>query len=208
MKEHWEKLFSTKAENEVSWYQPYPTVSLSFIEGLELPLDAAIIDIGGGDSLLVDVLLEKGYTNLYVLDISANALERARRRLGEKAALVHWIVSDITEFVPDTRFDCWHDRAAFHFLTKPAQVAKYAAIAEKAVKPDGHMIIGTFSETGPTKCSGLEIRQYNAETLCSCFQPAFRLESSLRVNHYTPTGAEQNFIFCDFILLPPPEASA
>lgn len=131
MKEHWEKLFSTRAENEVSWYQPYPTVSMSFIESLELPPDAAIIDIGGGDSLLVDVLLGKD-----------------------------------------------------------------AEIASKAVKPGGHLIMGTFSEDGPTKCSGLDIRQYNAGSLCSCFERDFVCETSIQVNHYTPTGAEQNFLFC------------
>lgn len=196
MKEHWEKLFSSKSTTEVSWYQPYPTVSMSFIESLDLPLDAAIIDIGGGDSLLVDALLEKGFTNIYVLDISSVALENAKSRLGEKASLVHWIVSDITEFIPPVQFDCWHDRAAFHFLTNSAQVEKYTSIAAGAVKPGGQLIIGTFSEEGPTRCSGLEIRQYNAGSLCYCFRPYFSCDTTLQVNHYTPSGAEQNFIFC------------
>ena len=196
MKEHWEKLFSSKSTTELSWYQPYPVVSMSFIESLDLPLDAAIIDVGGGDSLLVDALLEKGFTNIYVLDISAAALENAKSRLGVRALGVHWIVSDITEFIPPVQFDCWHDRAAFHFLTDPAQVQKYTRIAAGAVKPGGQLIIGTFSEEGPIRCSGLEIRQYNAGSLCSCFQPFFSCDTSLQVNHYTPSGAEQNFIFC------------
>lgn len=160
-KVHWDNIYSTEAEDEVNWFQPYPKTSMEFVELLNLPRAANIIDICGGDSHFVDALLDKGYQNILVLDISANAIERAKKRLGAKASMVHWIVSDVTEFDQPVQFDFWHDRAAFHFLTTEEKIYKYVSIAEDAIKKDGYLILGTFSENGPTRCSGLEIQQYS-----------------------------------------------
>jgi 2-polyprenyl-3-methyl-5-hydroxy-6-metoxy-1,4-benzoquinol methylase len=197
-KEHWEKVFSTKAENEVSWFQTYPKTSMEFLEMFYLPLDANIIDIGGGDSHFVDALLEKGYKNVYVLDISENAIERAKKRLGQRANEVHWIVSDVTDFEPRVKFDFWHDRAAFHFLTSEEKIHKYVAIAEAAVRRNAYLILGTFSETGPSKCSGLEIKQYNERSMSSRFEVQFDRIKCITEDHKTPFNTLQNFLFCSF----------
>lgn len=197
-KSHWEKVFATKAENEVSWFQSYPQTSVDFLALFNLALDAHIIDIGGGDSHFVDVLLEKGYKNIYVLDISKNALDRAKQRLGDKAQLVHWIVSDVTEFIPDVKFDLWHDRAAFHFLTTEERIEKYVHIAENSVKPDGYLVIGTFSENGPKKCSGLAIKQYSETAMIERFGKAFDKVKCIREDHHTPFNTTQHFLFCGF----------
>lgn len=197
-KQHWEHVFTTKAEDEVSWFQPYPKTSMEFVELFNLPLDANIIDIGGGDSHFVDALLDKGYQNIYVLDISANAIERAKQRLGERASKVHWIVSDITEFEPPVQFDFWHDRAAFHFLTTQDKIYKYVSIAEDAIKKDGYLILGTFSENGPTKCSGLEIKQYSEASMSARFEIAFDRIKCIQEDHKTPFNTVQNFLFCSF----------
>lgn len=198
-KEHWEKVFATKAENEVSWFQTYPKTSMEFLELFNLPLDAKIIDVGGGDSYFVDALLEKGYTNIYVLDISANAIERAKTRLGSKAINVNWIVSDITKFEPTVKFDFWHDRAAFHFLTSEENIYKYVSIAENAINQNGYLILGTFSENGPTKCSGLEIKQYNENSMSVKFEVNFDRIKCITEDHTTPFNTVQNFLFCSFI---------
>ena len=155
-KEHWENIYQTKNLSEVSWYQPTPETSLNFFKKFEVPLTAQIIDIGGGDSYLVDHLLELGYHNISVLDISSAAIERAKLRLGEKADKVTWIVSDITTFVPTQNYDIWHDRAAFHFLTDELSISKYVETASKVLSPSGILILGTFSNQGPTKCSGID----------------------------------------------------
>jgi len=197
-KQHWETVFSTKAEDEVSWFQPYPTTSMEFVELFNLPLDANIIDIGGGDSHFVDALLDKGYRNIYVLDISANAIERAKQRLGERASQVNWIVSDATEFEPPTQFDFWHDRAAFHFLTTEKKIYNYVSIAEDAIRKDGYLILGTFSENGPEKCSGLEIKQYSEASMSARFEVAFEKIRCIKENHITPFNTVQNFLFCSF----------
>ena len=162
-KNHWETVYETKNPDQVSWTQELPQTSLDFISSFELSKDASIIDVGGGDSKLVDYLLEKGFENITVLDISEKALEKVKNRLGSKAQKVNWIVSDITEFEPTTTYDVWHDRATFHFLTTNAQISKYMEIARKSVNQ--FMSIGTFSEKGPTKCSGLDIKQYTEQTL-------------------------------------------
>jgi SAM-dependent methyltransferase len=197
-KQHWEKVFSTKAEDEVSWFQPYPKTSMEFVELFNLPVDANIIDIGGGDSHFVDALLDKGYQNIYVLDISANAIERAKQRLGERASLVNWIVSDATEFIQPVQFDFWHDRAAFHFLTSEDAIYKYVSIAEDAIKKDGYLILGTFSENGPTTCSGLEIKQYSEASMSARFEVAFDRIKCITEDHTTPFNTVQNFLFCSF----------
>ena len=197
-KQHWENVFATKEETEVSWFQTYPKTSMEFLELFQLPLSANIIDIGGGDSHLVDALLDKGYQNIWVLDISVNALEKAKQRLGEKAKQVHWIVTDITEFVPPVQFDFWHDRAAFHFLTNEEAVNQYVSIAESGIKENGYLVLGTFSENGPTKCSGLEIQQYNETSMSKRFEVAFNRIKCITENHTTPFNTIQNFLFCSF----------
>lgn len=197
-KEHWENIYRSKSEDEVSWFQPYPKTSIEFIELFKLPVTANIIDIGGGDSHFVDALLEKGYQNIWVLDISEKAIERARKRLGDKSSKVHWVVSDITDFEPPVQFDFWHDRAAFHFITTEDKIYKYVSIAEDAIKKDGYLILGTFSEKGPSKCSGLEIKQYSEASMSARFEIAFDRIKCIEVNHTTPFNTIQNFVFCSF----------
>lgn len=153
-KTHWEKIYETKAEADFSWFQPYPQTSVDFINLFKLPQTASIIDIGGGDSHLVDALLELGYLDITVLDISAKSIERTKARLGEKVSAITWIEKDIIDFEPDRKYDFWHDRAAFHFLTTEIQIIKYLAIVKQGIKPGGHLVLGTFSDKGPTKCSG------------------------------------------------------
>ena len=197
-KEHWENIFANKQETEVSWFQPYPKTSIEFVELFKLPLDANIIDIGGGDSHFVDALLEKNYKNIWVLDISENALIRAKKRLGEKANKVNWVVSDIVDFTPTVTFDFWHDRAAFHFLTTEENINKYIEIAEKAIKVNGILILGTFSETGPMKCSGLEIKQYSEASMSVKFEQFFERIRCISEEHITQFNTTQNFLFCSF----------
>jgi len=196
--QHWDIVYSTKAENEVSWFQPYPKTSIMFVELFDLPLNANIIDVGGGDSHFADALLGRGYQNIYVLDISAKAIERAKQRLGESASKIHWIVSDITAFKPTAKFDFWHDRAAFHFLTTEDKICKYISIAETAIKKDGFLVIGTFSESGPKKCSGLEIKRYSEAAMQARFENAFNKIKCIREDHTTPFNTLQNFLFCGF----------
>ena len=196
--QHWDKVYSTKAEDEVSWFQLYPKTSMEFVEMFNLPLNANIIDIGGGDSHLVDALLDKGYQNIYVLDISAIAIERAKQRLGERASKVHWIVSDVTTFEPPVQFDFWHDRAAFHFLTTEDKIYRYISIAEDAIKNKGYLVLGTFSKNGPEKCSGLDIRQYSETTMSARFEIAFDRIKCIQEDHTTPSNAVQKFLFCSF----------
>lgn len=193
---HWETVYETKTPDQVSWTQKKPITSLEFIQSSGLGKDAKIIDIGGGDSNLVDFLLEEGYENITVLDISSKALERAQTRLGDAAQKIKWIVTDITAFQPTETYDIWHDRAAFHFLTTPEQISKYVDIAEKYIT--GYMILGTFSKNGPTKCSGLEITQYNEESLSEKFKSGFEKIKCITEDHTTPFETVQNFVFCSF----------
>lgn len=197
-KSHWENVFATKQPNEVSWTQKYPKTAMEYLESLQLLKTANIIDVGGGDSNLVDALLEKGYQNIWVLDISEFALERAKKRLGDKAHLVHWVVSDITEFKPDVTFDFWYDRAVFHFLTTEESINKYVAIVSDAVADNGNFLLGTFSENGPLKCSGLEIKQYSENTMKQTFSENFEAVKCFTENHTTPFDTTQNFQFCGF----------
>ena len=195
-KAHWEKVYATKQPHEVSWTQDKPTTSLDFIHSFKMPKTAQIIDIGGGDSRLVDYLLEEGFENITVLDISENALNRAKERLGEKASKVHWIVSDITSFKPTTQYDVWHDRATFHFLTEQNQIKYYKTLTAKAVK--GYLTIGTFSKNGPEKCSGLPIKQYDESALEIELSTDFDKIRCINEDHTTPFGTHQNFTFCSF----------
>ncbi|WP_160136010.1 class I SAM-dependent methyltransferase [Chryseobacterium sp. c4a] len=195
-KNHWENVYETKNPDQVSWTQKKPQTSLDFINSFGLGKEAKIIDIGGGDSNLVDFLLEEGYKNITVLDISAKALEKTKQRLGNKADQVKWITTDITAFEPTETYDIWHDRAAFHFLTTPEQVSAYIDIAEKNI--NHFMVLGTFSKNGPTQCSGLDIQQYDEDSLSEKFEAKFEKIKCLFEDHTTPFETHQNFIFCSF----------
>lgn len=195
-KEHWEVVYETKKPNQVSWTQETPETSIGFIRMFGLKKNAKIIDIGGGDSKLVDYLLNEGFENVSVLDISSKSLERAKQRLGEKAKKVTWIESDITIFEPNMTFDFWHDRATFHFLTQPEQIKKYVKIARESVT--GYLTIGTFSKKGPKKCSGLEIKQYSEDELTSELENGFSKIDCITEDHITPFDTKQNFLFCSF----------
>lgn len=197
-KTHWENIYNTKQPNEVSWFQAYPKTSMAFVELFDLKKNSKIIDIGGGDSHFVDALIDKGFTNVTVLDISAKAIERAKARLGKKAEQVKWIVSDIAEFEPQEKYELWHDRAAFHFLTHEQQADKYVEIANKGIEKDGYLVLGTFSESGPMKCSGLVIKQYSETTMSAKFEKYFKRIKCITEDHQTPFNTVQNFLFCSF----------
>jgi SAM-dependent methyltransferase len=195
-KNHWDNVYETKNPNQVSWTQAVPKTSLDFIHSFGVDKSAKIIDIGGGDSTLVDYLLEEGFENITVLDISKNALAKAKKRLGEKGKYIQWIVSDVTQFKPETTYDVWHDRATFHFLTTAEDVATYMDTARKAVT--GYLTIGTFSEDGPDKCSGLAIKKYSEEKLSSELKNGFNKIRCITENHITPFDTAQQFLFCSF----------
>ena len=195
-REYWDEIYSTKQPYKVSWTQAVPKTSLDFIHSFGLPKSAKIIDVGGGDSKLVDYLLEEGFENITVLDISAKALEKTKNRLGINAQKVTWIVSDITEFHTDTCFDLWHDRATFHFLTTNEQIEKYMNVARNSVS--GFLTMGTFSSNGPQKCSGLDIKQYSEEALTTELKNGFDKIRCITENHTTPFATVQNFLFCSF----------
>jgi len=197
-KNHWENIYSTKQAHEVSWTQAVPQTSLDFIHLAKLDKHAEIIDIGGGDSRLADFLLDEGFENVSVLDISEEALKKSQIRLGNKSARITWIVSDITKFKPTKKYDFWHDRAAFHFLTTEGQIKKYISTARASVKSNGVVTIGTFSTQGPKKCSGLEIKQYSEETLTDELRNGFEKIKCVTEDHTTPFNTKQNFVFCSF----------
>jgi len=196
-KAHWDQVYVGRADDALSWYQRHAVRSLAYIEASGAGRDAAIIDVGGGASNLVADLLHKGYAHLWVLDISPAALATARRRLGDEAARVHWVEADVTRAqLPPAYFDVWHDRAVFHFLTEPAARAAYVAQVHAVVKPGGHVIIATFAEDGPERCSGLPVVRYDARTLAAQFGEGFELLGSEREEHRTPAGTLQRFRYC------------
>lgn len=202
-KSHWETVYTTKASDSVSWFQPHAITSLEFINRLNCEKSAAIIDVGGGASTLVDDLLLNGHTNVSVLDLSSAALETAKKRIGEHSANVEWIEADITEVtLPKQQFDVWHDRAVFHFLTTPEERSAYIKNVLHALKPHGHIIIATFAEDGPEKCSGLPIVRYSAESLHTEFGEHFVLieqRHETHKTHKTPFDTTQQFVFCHFV---------
>ncbi|QNI37716.1 class I SAM-dependent methyltransferase [Edaphobacter albus] len=192
----WEAVYSTRAADEVSWFRPHLETSLELINRFAGGSSAAIIDVGGGEATLADDLLQQGFQNLTVLDISKTALEVARKRIGSAADRVHWIVSDITEVNPPaSAYDLWHDRAVFHFLTMPEARKAYIERATSAIKAGGHLVLSTFGPNGPTKCSGLDVMRYSPEALQALLAPAFRLVADLTEIHTTPAGAEQQFTY-------------
>lgn len=194
--QHWENVYQHKTPKEVSWTQDKPNTSLNLIFSCNPNKSASIIDVGGGDSKLVDFLLEEGFRNITVLDISTAALDRAKIRLGNKSHYVKWVVSDITNYTPDRKFDIWHDRATFHFLTTAEDINKYLNIAKHAT--NGHLIMGTFSDNGPKQCSGLDIKQYSEVQLVKQFEKAFQKIECIKEEHTTPFDTKQIFTFCKF----------
>jgi 2-polyprenyl-3-methyl-5-hydroxy-6-metoxy-1,4-benzoquinol methylase len=197
-KQHWEQVYETKSFEQVSWFQDVPQTSIDFFKQASLPTDAHIIDAGGGESRFVDFLLQEGYTNITVLDISEKAIERKRTALGEQASTVKWIVSDIATFSPTEKYDFWHDRATFHFLTAGEEITRYVQTIKEAVNPNGYLLIGTFAKDGATKCSGLTITQYSEEELVGKFDSDFDKITCLPTEHATPFETIQRFVFCMF----------
>lgn len=196
-KDHWERVYSTKATTSVSWFQEHAETSLSIIRSTCVAKDAAIIDVGGGASKLVDGLLFDGYDNLSVLDLSVAALSAAKQRIGSLSAKVTWLEADVTKVdLPNHYFDVWHDRAVFHFLTTPEDRAAYVSTVLCAVKPGGHVIVATFAEDGPTQCSGLPVMRYRADELHAEFGDSFTLLQHSKEVHHTPFGTDQQFVYC------------
>lgn len=196
-KMHWEKVYSTKAPNEVSWYQPHLETSLALISRAAGANSASIIDVGGGESTLVDDLLARGYQTITILDISQTAIDVTKERLKELADRVQWIVGDVTRLkLPRGTYDVWHDRAVFHFLTGTEERQAYVRQVAHAVRPGGHVIVSTFGPEGPTRCSGLEVARYDADLLHEQFGARFRLLDSTKELHQTPFGTTQQFLYC------------
>jgi trans-aconitate methyltransferase len=195
---HWRKVYKEKGEKQVSWFQEKPAISLELIHGIGVKQNSSIIDIGGGASRLVDVLVRDGYRDLTVLDLSDDAVAIARSRLAERAGLVKWLVADMTEWEPSREYDLWHDRAAFHFLTEAADRAAYLDRLTRAIRPGGHTIIGTFAIDGPERCSGLPVMRYDATLLSAALGRAFALIGTRRHDHTTPAGRVQQFLFSVF----------
>ncbi|WP_439585915.1 class I SAM-dependent methyltransferase [Dyadobacter bucti] len=200
LKAHWENIYGTSSPEQLSWTEQKPAHSLALIQDTNTAKDSAIIDIGGGDSLLVDYLLLEGYSDITVLDISAKAIEKAQKRLGAKSEQVTWLVVDILDFTPERQYAIWHDRAVFHFLITAEQKAQYKRIAENAVAK-GHMILGTFSLSGPQKCSGLPVSQYDMTALADVFKDSFAVQTHYYATHITPFQTNQDFLFADFIII-------
>jgi 2-polyprenyl-3-methyl-5-hydroxy-6-metoxy-1,4-benzoquinol methylase len=198
MQEHWEKVYRTKAPDQVSWFRPHLETSLALIErATGGNRDASIIDVGGGASTLVDDLIERGYQNLTVLDISQSAIEFAQGRLREAASIVQWLRADVTQStLPARSYDVWHDRAVFHFLTTREDRIAYVRNVASAVRPGGHVIVSTFGAAGPLRCSGLDVVRYDADGLHDEFGARFRLEYSSEEMHETPFGTHQQFLYC------------
>jgi 2-polyprenyl-3-methyl-5-hydroxy-6-metoxy-1,4-benzoquinol methylase len=197
-KTHWQEVYAARTADQVSWTEPKPAHSLALIRNTQIPKNSPIIDIGGGDSLLAAYLLEEGYSDITVLDISAKAIGRAKKRLGRKSEKISWLVTDMLDFKPERDFSIWHDRAAFHFLTTSEQKEKYRSIVENAMV-NGHLMLGTFSLTGPEKCSGLPVCRYDAAALAEVFKGSFQMKAHFYADHITPFQTIQNFLFSNFI---------
>ena len=198
-KAHWDGVYGRVAHDAVSWYRPHLDTSLRLIQGAVGP-EASVIDVGGGHSTLVDDLLQQGFRNITVLDVSDIALSHSRQRLGQAAKSVTWHAGNIlTASLPHGGYDVWHDRAVFHFLLDPQQRIDYARQLEHALRPGGHLVMATFGPQGPMKCSGLEVCRYDAESLAKLLGPRFHLVESLLEMHHTPSGGQQQFLYCHFI---------
>lgn len=191
--QHWNNVYATKLPNQVSWTQAIPTIALNYFQLLQLNKQASIIDIGGGESTLVDFLVEQGFENITVLDISTIAIQKVKQRLGDKAKKINWIVTDILNFKPTQKYDVWHDRATFHFLTNHEHINKYVSLVNDFVTK--HLIVSTFSTNGPNKCSGLQTMQYSADSLAQKFNANFKLMHHQLQQHQTPFNTTQNFLY-------------
>lgn len=196
LKDHWDKIYYSRTPDEMSWTQGYPDISMKLLKLSGVTKTAKIIDIGGGNGTFVSHLLKKGFQNLTVVDISKEAIEKTKTLLGPLADKIEWIVSDILDFVPTKSYDYWHDRATFHFLTEQNEIDRYIEIVNKAISLSGFLSIGTFSTAGPTKCSGLEIKQYSEKTLTATLNDNFEKVKCLTEDHLTPKKSVQNFLFC------------
>lgn len=200
--EHWDSVYGSKKFDAVSWYAPHLDVSLRLIERMCPQKSAAIIDVGGGESTLVDDLLDRGYSDLSVLDISAKAIDFTRKRLGTKAQMVKWHIGDVTQYeFASQRFDVWHDRAVFHFLTDPAARHSYVDQVRRVMRPGGRVLMATFGPNGPLQCSGLDVVRYDPQSLQREFGPGFQLIGSELADHLTPMGTTQQFLYCWFSFL-------
>jgi SAM-dependent methyltransferase len=202
-REHWEQVYSSKPSDRLGWYKPRLQTSLEWISALGLDRGAPIIDVGGGASTLVDDLLDHGYTAITVLDLAEPALNIIKARLGERSTAVNWLCGDITELeLPGKTFELWHDRAVFHFLTEPGDRERYRENLFRALRPGGHVIIGTFAPEAPPKCSGLPVQRYDLEALRETLGSEFELQRHKKELHVTPGGVEQMYLYCEFRLTP------
>lgn len=192
-KSHWETIYQTKNTTQVGWFQSLPLVAIQIIFEVNVPKNASIIDVGAGDGVLVDWLLENEYLEVTVMDISDSALQKAKNRLGGPASKVNWEVSDIVEFEPKRKFDFWHDRAVFHFLTDPKDQQTYRRLAVDSIPLGGYLLVMTFSKSGPQTCSGLPVQQYEVADLEEFFSQEFELVRSMNYDHFTPSGTAQNY---------------
>lgn len=196
-KEHWNAVYTSKAPDDVSWFRPHLDRSLAFLEAAGLDRAAGVIDVGGGASTLVDDLLDRGYSNVTVLDLSEAALEVARTRLGDRASQVRWVCADVTHAdLPEHAYDFWHDRAVFHFLRDADARSRYVHAVRRSLKPGGHIVVATFGPHGPEKCSGLDVMRFSPDTLHAEFGPDFARIASTTEMHLTPWGSEQEFVYC------------
>ena len=197
-KSHWENVFASKSDQQKSWFEEVPYTSMRLIKELGISRGAAIIDVGGGDSHLVDALLENGFDNISVLDISEKALQNAKRRLGQKADKIKWIVSDVLNFLPEHPYDLWHDRAVFHFITNATEINTYLSKMAATVNDGGNLILATFSENGPKQCSGLPVMRYSQESMVQLLAPFFQKIKCFEEKHTTPSNSVQFFTYCGF----------
>jgi SAM-dependent methyltransferase len=197
-KNHWETIYQTKSPDEVSWYQSDPMLSMKLIKDSELEKGLGIIDVGGGTSLLVDHLLDNGFEDIAVLDISENSLEISKARLGDRKDLVDWIVADVTKFNSPRKYSFWHDRAVFHFLVDEEDQKKYLEVLKKSLASNGQAVIATFALDGPSKCSGLDVVRYGSDSICETFGADFKLIGQYNESHLTPEEKEQRFTYFMF----------
>ena len=195
LKNHWENIYQNKNEDEVSWLQITPDTSIDIINTIKITKQSKIIDVGSGRSRLFKTLIEQGYNNLTYLDISESAAKKSKIFLGEQSKKIEWIVEDVLNFEPKQNFDVWHDRAVFHFLTDQNQIKKYVDLVSRNISNNGYLIIGTFSEQGPLKCSGLEVSRYSKSLIKTTFSESFNLLNSFKIDHSTPFNTTQNFLF-------------
>ena len=195
LKNHWENIYQNKNEDDVSWFQKTPDTSIEIINSIKIKKQSKIIDVGSGRSRLFKNLIEQGYNNLTYLDISESAAKKSKIFLGEQSKKIEWIVEDVLNFEPKQNFDVWHDRAVFHFLTDKNQIKKYVDLVSRNISNNGYLIIGTFSEQGPLKCSGLEVSRYSESLIKTTFIESFALLNSFKIDHSTPFNTTQNFLF-------------